>query len=131
MHTKSISRVALVALAFVAATCMAQSKGFSWVQGYLQATVTYDEGGKRKRLRVLSEFTSFCMWETAQPRTLTQEFEATVSSEYSKHLGASVSSVGYVPASVLEYQHTLLAKQGHDEIVTNGFTNTSYTSKCK
>jgi hypothetical protein len=130
MHP-SRRKLATLLLGMSALCAFAQQDGFSWVKGYLQATVTYNEGGKRKKLRVLSEFTSFCMWESMQPATLKREFEDTVSTEYSKYSGVQVTSVLFRPASLLEYQHTRLARDGHDEVMSNGFSNTSYTSKCK
>jgi hypothetical protein len=111
----------------------AQRSGFSWVEAFLQTTVTYKENGRTKKVKVLSGLISYCMWDNPSG-AIKNEFESTVRANYSAHEQVAVSSPlwGFSGADVRQsYARALSSKDGHDEVVSNGYTYSGYTSRCK
>ena len=132
--------VVLIAIGCIVAACctsaFAQKRGLEWINGYLEVSVSYKDGAVRRRLRVVSDPTTFCMWESASEEQMKKEFGDAVSSAYSRFPDVQFSNVvwrglgGAADAKDL-YNRAISRKDGHDEVVQNGFVNTIYSKRCK
>lgn len=126
---------ALFTALFIASVAFAENINLLWRFGFAQATVTYQHEGRWKKIKVLSDPTSYCVYQSGHKEALLREFEETVSSNYSRYSGVRVSGVYFNPAVSQQeapnaYARAMQWKDGYDDVISNGFVNTAYVAKC-